>query len=220
MSQNPRALKIVAADSGQPRLVLRPLSARLLPPTEAEEIGWVVRDRLLVLSGRSRRAQMALAEKFGLPIPTPAGGCLLTDPGFSRRFKWLLAQPQGRGDPAWPPARLAEIIKRGRLFSPAPGQWFTVGRNQAENLALAGLAEDGDILCRLEGAPGPEILAPRLAGQAPAPETLALARNLAAAYGDPGPGTEAPVQMETCGGRVVSARVRVTRPADWAVFLV
>lgn len=93
MSQNPRALKIVAEDSGNWGLVLRPLSAKLMPETEAESRGWVNREALLGLSGRGRRAQMDLATQYGLAIPPPAGGCLLTDGGFCRRFQWLLDQP-------------------------------------------------------------------------------------------------------------------------------
>ena len=180
MSQNPRALKIVARGSGRPDFILRPLSAKLLPPTEAERRGWVDRERLLGLSGRSRRAQLDLAAAFGLQAPPPAGGCLLTDPNFTRRFRWLLDQPEARLDPAWPPARLAEILKHGRFFTTESGAWLVVGRNQGDNQRLADLARPGDLLCRLEELPGPLTLGP---GPAPhSPETLALARRLTADY--------------------------------------
>ncbi|MDR3038156.1 MAG: tRNA 4-thiouridine(8) synthase ThiI [Candidatus Adiutrix sp.] len=218
MSQNPRALKIVAEGSGRPDLVLRPLSAQLLPPTEAETRGWVDRARLLGLSGRSRRAQLDLAAGFGLPAPPSAGGCLLTDPGFSRRFQWLLEQPQNRQDPAWPPARLAEIIKRGRLFTVATGPWLVVGRNQADNRGLAELAGPDDGLVRLENLPGPLVLAPGL-GAPPGAETLALARSLAAAYGDHGGAAEVLTRAEIGGGEARLEKTAVTAPAAWAHLL-
>ncbi|GHV56684.1 hypothetical protein FACS189460_1910 [Deltaproteobacteria bacterium] len=214
MSQNPRALKIVAEGSGRPGFVLRPLSAQLLPPTEAETRGWVDRERLLGLSGRSRRAQLDLAAGFGLPAPPSAGGCLLTDPGFSRRFRWLLEQPQGRLDPAWPPARLAEIIKHGRLFTIAAGPWLVVGRNQADNQRLAELAGPDDGLAQLEGLPGPLVLAPGL-GAPPEAEALALARSLAAAYGDHGGAAQTLTRAQIVGGEARLEKTAVTAPAAW-----
>jgi hypothetical protein len=214
MSQNPRAMDVVARASGRPGLVLRPLSARLLPPTEAETRGWVDRERLLGLSGRARRPQLDLAAGFGLTAPTPAGGCLLTDPGFSRRFKWLLDRPEGRQDQAWPPARLVEIIKHGRLFTADSGAWLVVGRNRLDNQRLAELARPGDLLCRLEETPGPLTLGPGPAD--PSPETMALARSLTAAYGDCGGSAEALVRLEIQGQPSRLEKTRVTAPADWA----
>jgi hypothetical protein len=218
MSQNPRAMQLVARGSGRADLVLRPLSARLLAPTEAERLGWVDRERLLGLSGRSRRAQLDLAAGFGLPAPPPAGGCLLTDPIFSRRFKWLLDQPVGRPDPAWPPARLVEIIKRGRLFAAESGAWLAVGRNQADNRRLAELALPGDLLCQLEGAPGPLTLGPGPAA-ALSSETRALARNLTAAYGDHGNAAEVLVRVEILGEPPCLEKTVITATAAWAGHL-
>ncbi len=218
MSQNPRALNIVAEDSGHRRLVLRPMSAKLLPPTEAEEKGWVDRERLLGLSGRSRRAQMDLAAGYGLDIPPPAGGCLLTDVGFSRRLRWLLDLPLA-AEPAWPPARLVEMLKHGRLFSAEPGQWLIVGRHQADNQALTALAGPGDVTFHLESGPGPTVIHP-YSGSEPGLQTLDLGRHLVAAYGDPGPEPEAPIRLERRGLPLVREWVAVTRPADWERFMI
>ena len=219
MSQNPRALKIVAEDSGNRGLVLRPLSAKLMPETEAEKKGWVDREALLGLSGRGRRAQMDLAAKYGLPVPPPAGGCLLTDGGFCRRFQWLLDQPQMASNPAWPPARLAEIIKRGRLFSAEPGLLVAVGRHQADNQALAELVGPEDLTFHLEGAPGPTVLLPD-SGLEPGPDSLSLARHLAAAYGDHGPAATVSVRQQRPGQPPEIAQVEVTRPQDWEHLMI
>ena len=45
--------------------LLRPLSAQHLPPTIPEERGWVDRDRLLAISGRSRKEQIELSKDLG-----------------------------------------------------------------------------------------------------------------------------------------------------------
>jgi tRNA U34 2-thiouridine synthase MnmA/TrmU len=81
MSQTKNALRYVEKHSGFDGWILRPLSARRLPETFAEREGLVDRERLLDLSGRGRKPQIALAEAFGITAyPAPAGGCLLTDP--------------------------------------------------------------------------------------------------------------------------------------------
>ena len=90
MSQNRRSLGIVARESGTPDVIVRPLSAKLLPPTQPELEGMVDRDMLMELEGRTRKPQMAQAKKWGITdFPNPGGGCLLTDPPFSRRLKDL-----------------------------------------------------------------------------------------------------------------------------------
>ena len=91
MSQNRQALNIVKKESGFSNKILRPLYAKNLDPTEMELSGLVDREKLLNISGRSRKAQMELAEKWGITeYPSPAGGCRLTEPNYSLRLKDLL----------------------------------------------------------------------------------------------------------------------------------
>ena len=54
MSQHKRQLAIIEKESGLEGLVVRPLSAKLLPPTIPERNGWIKRDSLLSIEGRSR----------------------------------------------------------------------------------------------------------------------------------------------------------------------
>ena len=90
MSQNKAALRIVERESGYEGRILRPLSAKLLPETVPELEGLVDRQRLLAISGRSRKRQLELARHYQITeYLTPAGGCLLTDPIFSRRLRDL-----------------------------------------------------------------------------------------------------------------------------------
>ncbi len=135
MSQNKQALATVAKHSGFASRILRPLSALVLAPTAMEESGLVERARLLGLSGRGRKPQMALASELGVKdYPAPAGGCLLTEPGFSRRLKDLLDHDPGAG------VELVELLKNGRHLRLSPAAKLIVGRNQAENQILEGLA--------------------------------------------------------------------------------
>lgn len=90
MSQNRAALDVVKKESGYSEKILRPLCAKNLTPTKMELEGLVDRDRLLNISGRSRKMQMELADKWGIvDYPSPAGGCKLTEPNFAKRLKDL-----------------------------------------------------------------------------------------------------------------------------------
>ena len=90
MSQNRSALDVVKKESGFSDKILRPLCAKNLTPTKMELDGLVDREKLLDISGRSRKVQMELAEKWGIvDYPSPAGGCKLTEPNFSRRLRDL-----------------------------------------------------------------------------------------------------------------------------------
>lgn len=88
MSQNKQALNIVKKESGFSDKILRPLCAKNLPETQMEIDGMVDRERLLNISGRSRKVQMELAEKWGIKeYPSPAGGCRLTEPNYALKLK-------------------------------------------------------------------------------------------------------------------------------------
>ena len=111
MSQNRISLDIVKKESGFSDKILRPLCAINLNPTKMESDGLVDREKLLDISGRSRKVQMELAEKWGIvDYPSPAGGCKLTDPGYANRLKELL------GHKEVPSINDLEILKFGRHF--------------------------------------------------------------------------------------------------------
>jgi tRNA U34 2-thiouridine synthase MnmA/TrmU len=81
MSQHRNAIELIEKESGLKGLILRPLSAHLFPPSLPEQEGIVDREKLLSITGRSRKTQIAMAEKLGIKdYPCPAGGCLLTTP--------------------------------------------------------------------------------------------------------------------------------------------
>ncbi len=80
MSQRRDTLPLIAKESGAKDLILRPLCAKLMPPTRAEIEGWIDREKMYDINGRGRKPQMALAKELGIDeYPQPAGGCLLTE---------------------------------------------------------------------------------------------------------------------------------------------
>jgi len=136
MSQRKDTMPVVAKESGAGDLLLRPLCAKHLPETLPEREGWVNRDELLDFSGRTRKPQMALAEKFGFEdYATPAGGCcFLTDAQYSKKFVDLW---DARGERKY---ELDDImlLKVGRHIRPEKHYKLIVGREEGENNFLSG----------------------------------------------------------------------------------
>jgi len=122
MSQYKRALEIVEQESGLQGRLLRPLSAKLLPETNAEKLGKINRNLLFDICGRSRKQQIALAKKYNIDFPNPAGGCLLCEPGFCAKLRPLLKQKIKEID--------IELLKIGRHFENSN---ILLGKNKEEN---------------------------------------------------------------------------------------
>ena len=138
MSQHKQALEIIDRESALEGLILRPLCAKLLPETIPEREGWVAQDKLLCFSGRTRRPQMELARKFNIKeYPNPAGGCLLTDPEFTKRLKDLMAHKELN-------LENVKLLKIGRHFRISEQAKLIVGRNEKENDQLFSLAKEND----------------------------------------------------------------------------
>ncbi len=153
MSQKRNTLDLIAKETGLKGLLLRPLSAKLLPITIPETKGIVDREKLLSISGRSRKIQTTLAHEFGLTdFPTPSSGCLLTDPIYSRRLKDLLKYTPD------PDFNDLNLLKIGRHFRPSEECKIIVGRNQEENLRLSKLKGKNDILMDVRGTGSPLVL--------------------------------------------------------------
>lgn len=152
MSQNQRSLSIITQKSGLSDKILRPLSAKLLPPIDAENDGLVDRNRLYGLSGRSRRSQLALAKIFNIQhIPQPGGGCILTDSEYGRQLKILTEKNQNfTGSDA-------KILRRGRVI------WqgdllVIIARDQNECQDLKNLAQIRDFFFEPRNFSGPAVL--------------------------------------------------------------
>lgn len=175
MSQGKQSLYVVAKNAGFPDRILRPLSAALLPETEPERSGKVDRSQLCDIQGRGRKRQMEMAVNYGITsYPPPAGGCLLTDPIFSRRLRDLFDRDPGHR------LRDIELLKVGRHFRLSETVKAVVGRNIMDNATIERLAEAGDALIRIDQFPGPTVLLP---GGGNEGERL-LAAGLCARYSD------------------------------------
>ncbi len=174
MSQNANALKAVAKHAGCGDLILRPLSAKLLPITPVEERGLVDREQLLDIQGRSRRPQETLARQWGLKdYPSSGGGCLLTEKSFTGRLRDLLTH-----QPDCTP-RDVELLKAGRQYRLSPRAKLSLGRNRQTNETIQELATAEQTLLRAANFSGPTGL---LSGQ-PEADNLAAAAAIVAAYG-------------------------------------
>ena len=133
MSQHRNALQMLERESGLEGLLLRPLSAQLLRPTIPETEGWVDRGRLHAFQGRSRKPQMQLAEELEIEeYPQPAGGCLLTDENYARRFRDAVAHTDTE---ALTPEDMM-LLAIGRHFRVSEQAKCIVGREEAENAYL------------------------------------------------------------------------------------
>ncbi|BCD67346.1 7-cyano-7-deazaguanine synthase [Nitratiruptor sp. YY09-18] len=151
MSQRFDALKKVENLSSADGFILRPLSAKLLPPTIPEQKGWVNRKKLLGISGRSREVQMELAKKWGIEnYESPSGGCLLTDEHFSKKIKDHITYDTFDVEDI-------DVLKWGRHFRLPDGAKLVVSRNQEENEKIKNIHQTKYILFTLP-LPGPVSL--------------------------------------------------------------
>lgn len=153
MSQRLDALNIISRDSGTRDILLRPLCAKKMPPIAAETSGLVDREKLHNFGGRGRKDQLALAREYGVTeIPTPAGGCLLTEQPSARRFFPLFLHLRA------PEPRDFVLANIGRQYWAGP-RWLAIGRNESDNNLLGGLRREGDLLFKVRDYPGPLGLA-------------------------------------------------------------
>ncbi|MGI6656930.1 MAG: thiamine biosynthesis protein [Desulfobulbus sp.] len=157
MSQRRDAMRIIERDSGCEGILLRPLCARLLPPSRVELDGLVDREQLLAFSGRGRKDQLALAAELGISdYPNPAGGCMLTDPNLSARIRQVYEG--GFFTDGLPRIEDIRLLTVGRQFRPADDTWCILGRDERENARLEALRRPGDWLVRMVSRPGPSAL--------------------------------------------------------------
>jgi tRNA U34 2-thiouridine synthase MnmA/TrmU len=174
MSQLRDKLRIIERDSGLKGLILRPLSARHLPPTKPEKDGLVNREKLLDIRGRGRRPQIELADRLELgDYPCPAGGCLLTDKHFSERLREHLEHAGN--------LQMTHIakLKLGRHFRLPSGAKLIVGRDQQENEKLENLVDGKSALLTPLSVKGP---AAALMGSEGPGRDIQLAAEILAAY--------------------------------------
>ncbi len=153
MSQRRDTLNVIRKESGILDKLIRPLSAKLLQPSAAELSGLVDREKLLAISGRGRKQQLALAAHFGITvIPTPAGGCMLAEQENASRYWMVLTRMHN------PTPQDFSLAHTGRQYWDEKGKgehWLAIGRNAASNTALQELVQAEDYVFRLRDFAGP-----------------------------------------------------------------
>ena len=188
-SQMRYGLEAVERESDLTGYLLRPLSARLLRPTIPEQKGWVDREQLLGLHGRTRKPQMELAERFGIDeYESPAGGCLLTDENFARAMRDLQSH-EGFTEAG------VRLLSVGRQFRLSDGAKLVVGRNHSENEKLFSFEIDGALYVKAVGCKGPV----GLVTGTPTPEDEAVAGAVVARYADTGEAERVTVEIKGGG---------------------
>jgi len=174
MSQRRDAMNIIERDANLKGLILRPLSAKLLPLSIPEKEEWVDREKLLDIQGRSRKQQMKLAERWNIQeYACPAGGCLLTDPIFARKLKDLMDENIHFT------LNDIHLLKIGRHLRLSQKTKAIVGRSEKENKKLMTFVENGDFVIEKIGLPGPVTIVKGDANES----IKRLAASITAAYG-------------------------------------
>ena len=176
MSQRADTMPIVQEESGAGDLLVRPLCAKNLPPTLPEREGWIDRDKLLGLSGRNRKPQIALARQHGFDdFASPAGGCcFLTDENYAHKLSDLWQARHSRE------YDLDDImlLKVGRHLRPRANFKMIIGREEGENKFLEGYRKQF-IHLRSVSHTGPLVLIDGEVND----EDLSLAAQVTARYG-------------------------------------
>jgi tRNA-uridine 2-sulfurtransferase len=95
-----------------------------------------------------------MAKHFGIAEPpNAAGGCLLTDPAFSKRVKDIMYYC---GE--IPTLNDIELLKVGRHFRLTSNAKLVVGRNKDENEMIKALVTQGDIVIEAKDHVGPTCI--------------------------------------------------------------
>jgi tRNA-specific 2-thiouridylase len=188
MSQRRDTLRIIERESGLEGLLLRPLSAKHFSPTIPEEKGWVDREKLLSIQGRSRKEQFELAEELDVRnYPCPAGGCLLTELSFVGKIRDVFDHSDQLN------LRDFRMLKLGRHFRIGKRTKVIVGRNEPENELLERALQQGEAALRWKDGMSPLVA---LMGES-SPELLERAAQILLRYTKAEPGATATVTI-TC----------------------
>lgn len=189
MSQRLHQLHRIEKEAGLSGLIVRPLSARLLPPTVPEKNGWVDRSRLLDIGGRSRKKQLALAAQFQLRgHACPGGGCLLTETGFCAKLQDAFIHGQDSDEQL-------RLLRVGRHFRLDAHHKLIMGKDERENNVLTGHAGPGRVFFAAARANGPVALLDTMGERPASLEIYTAAASLVLRYADVSKDEEHPVSF-------------------------
>ncbi len=207
MSQRRDTFPVIVRESGAGDRLLRPLCAKLQPPTLSERKGWVDRELLFDFSGRSRKPQIRLAEALGIEdFAQPAGGCcFLTDPSYTKRMRDMW---HTRGEKTYDLDDIM-LLKVGRHLRPKPYFKMIVARDEGETNYLAGYRSQFDHLLMISHNGPLTLLDGNLDGN-----DLKLAAGIAARFGQGRDVEQVSFQMVTTDGRTTRLVVAPMKPVQ------
>lgn len=209
MSQYRAALRMLEKKSDLEGFIIRPLSGSILWETIPEKEGWIQKEKLLGIQGKSRKEQIALAREKGIvEYSQPAGGCVLTDENYSRRLKDILSHRKHVSSADM------DILKIGRHLRVPGGLKIIVGRNHDENVFLKNHAS-GRWMFETVNYKGPVAI---VEGE-PEAGGMELACGITASYSDAEAGKTVPVQYEKDGqsGKISVKQIEKKVIAEWFV---
>ncbi len=152
MSQHKPALDLIEKEAGLQGKIVRPLSGKLLPKTEAEDKGYIKQEALRDISGRSRKAQIQMTKEFNIEnYPCVGGGCLLTDKQFASKLRDLF-EHKNRVT-----TKEVNALKVGRHFRFGANK-IIVGRNETENRILTQTKGRGDYFFEVPNCGSPTTI--------------------------------------------------------------
>ena len=193
MSQHRSVLNTIENASGAEGIIVRPLSAKFFKVSIPEQKGWIDRDKLLAIKGRSRKPQITLAKEFGIErFPNSAGGCLLADRAFSDKMRDMIKYEKDFQ------ANDISLVKNGRAFRVSLHAKLVVGREEKQNSLLLDLARDTDYSFRTVDIPGPVGIGRGLFDK----ETINMAARIVARYSDSRPGSKVSILCKKHQGDV------------------
>lgn len=178
MSQLKHTLRHIEKSTNLTGRLLRPLSAKILKPTIAENEGKIDRTRLLDLNGRGRKRQFKLAEEYGITdYSSPSGGCLFTDKNIASRIKDIFDKED----------EIKEIdlylSTIGRQFRTDKNSKIIMARNEQESMDLENIKQFADSMLYPEFR-GPTVF---IKGKIDDKDLSAIT-SIMARYGKPEPG--------------------------------
>ncbi len=189
MSQYKQTIFLIEKKSALDGLIVRPLTAKILPETIPELKGWINRSKLFDINGRSRKRQIQLANELGISeFSQPAGGCcFLTEKAFAKRFKDLI-DFVGKDNIT---TETLNLLKVGRHFRISEKLKIIVGRNEPENMYLECFSNK-----MMKFRPVDVVGPTTVADGTPDNEEINLIASINALYSDGKPGNSVKIEIE------------------------
>ena len=137
MSQYKQALINIDKETKLEGKILRPLSSKFLPETQAQKKKLIDITKFPSIIGRARNIQIELAKRFNIKFPSPAGGCLLCDKNYSSKLKDIIENKKLENEKIL--QEEIQLLSIGRHFR--KNGKIILGRNKEENENLENLGK-------------------------------------------------------------------------------